>query len=491
MPIPQPRGLLWRAIGAFALMIGFYGLAIAILGLLWLGAYVQIVYADHIGVRYLLFAIAGSVIILAGIIPRRDKFVEPGLRLQEEQHPRLFREIASTARAAEQEPPRDVYLVPDLNAWVAQRGGRLGLGGRRIMGVGLPLLSLLTVSQLRAVLAHEFGHYHGGDTRLGPVIYRTRAAISRTVAGLQRHRSILQIPFTIYAKLYLRITYAISRQQEYAADALAAAVAGSGPLADGLETIHRSAPAFAMYWHNEYMPIVGSGYYAPIVEGFAKFMRDPRVESLTGEAIEKEKARTARSPYETHPPLRDRLDAIRGLPAGAALDTSPAASLLEDLDTAEERLIHQFLEHYTSGPLKPIAWGEVASTVYLNHWRELIRERGAWLSGFAPESLPDLTRDLRPLAAAYQEVIGPLPRGEAFQQIVTMAVGASLALKLSKRGFVLNARPALGFIMRKGNQEISPFGVLPRIATGDLSVDKWRALCVDTGVAGEDLGSVE
>lgn len=80
--------------------------------------------------------------------------------------------------------PGEVYLVGDMNAWVAERGGLMGFGGRRVMGIGLPLLQLLSVSQFAGVLAHEFGHYYGGDTKLGPWIYKTRAAIGRTLAGL-------------------------------------------------------------------------------------------------------------------------------------------------------------------------------------------------------------------------------------------------------------------------------------------------------------------
>src|ERR1700685_1123183 len=59
------------------------------------------------------------------------------------------------------------------------RGGGMGFGSRRIMGLGLPLLSTMTVSQFRAVLAHEFAHYYGGDTSLGPWVYRTKASIVR------------------------------------------------------------------------------------------------------------------------------------------------------------------------------------------------------------------------------------------------------------------------------------------------------------------------
>jgi Zn-dependent protease with chaperone function len=68
--------------------------------------------------------------------------------------------------------PAEVYLIPEVNAWVGQRGGFMGIGSRRIMGLGLPLLETLNVSQLEAVLVHEFGHYYRGDTRLGPWVYK-------------------------------------------------------------------------------------------------------------------------------------------------------------------------------------------------------------------------------------------------------------------------------------------------------------------------------
>jgi Zn-dependent protease with chaperone function len=66
-----------------------------------------------------------------------------------------------------------------MNAFVGDRGGIMGFGSRRIMGLGLPLLALLNISEFRAVLAHEFAHYYGGDTRLGPWVYKTRMAIIR------------------------------------------------------------------------------------------------------------------------------------------------------------------------------------------------------------------------------------------------------------------------------------------------------------------------
>jgi heat shock protein HtpX len=491
MPRKKPRGLVWRAIGALALMVGFYGLAIAILAALWFGAYAQIRYSNRIYFRYLFFVGVGTIVILAGIIPRRDRFVAPGLRLTEDGHPGLFKELKAIAAAVGQKMPADVFLVPDLNAWVMQRGGRLSWGGRRVMGLGLPLLSLLTVSELRAVLAHEFGHFHGGDTKLGPLIYNTRGAISRTVTGLARNRSLLQIPFSLYGKMYLRVTHGISRQQEYAADELAAGAAGSRPLADGLEKIHKFAPAHAVYWQNEYMPVMGSGYYAPMLDGFSRFMEDPRVEEMSAKALEEQKANALVNPYGTHPPLGERLCAIKDLPAGGAgRDNSPAILLIGDAATAERELIEGYIKKYSPRRLVPITWDDVAPAVYIEQWTNLIEERGAWLEGVTPASLPEVIIDIRPLATAYQQVIGRLPPAEAFQQIVTMSLGASLAVHLSSRGWQLNERPSLGFIMRKDGEEMHPFGVLPKLAMGDLSPEAWRKQCEEMGIADSDLGSL-
>jgi heat shock protein HtpX len=491
MPGEQPRGLFWRALGALALMIGFYGLAIAVIALLWFGAYAQIRYGNRVHGRYLIFAAVATIVILAGILPRRDKFIAPGVLLDENKHPRLFKELRAIADAVEQTMPREVYLVPDFNAGVMERGGRGTLGGRRLMLLGLPLLNLLNVSQMRGVIAHEFGHFYGGDTKLGPIIYRTRSAISRTVAGLARQRSILQIPFEQYGKMYLRITHGISRQQEYAADRLAAGVAGSGPLAEGLEKIHEFAPACSAFWENEYMPILASGHYAPLVEGLSKFMEDPKVKLVSGKVLEEAKASAAVSPYDTHPPLKDRVDAIKGLPAaGVATDTSSAISLLEDVQEAERELAAGFMARYSNRRLIPIAWDEVATKVHLQTWTNLIEARGAWLEGVTAATLPDVLGDPHSLVERYKQKVGQLPSPEAFRQVFTMTVGAALAIQLGKRGWVLNARPALGFTMHKDGSAIAPFSILSRLAAGAMSADDWRRQCAEIGIAEANLGTV-
>jgi Zn-dependent protease with chaperone function len=217
-------------------MIGFYGLAALVLAVLLYIPYAEYVYLERVDLRIAFFCLTGAGALGWAVMPRPDPFVAPGPELHASEQPKLFELIESVRAATRQGQPRHVYLVLQVNAWVAQRGGLMGVGSRRVMGLGPPLIQAVTVEQLRAIVAHEFGHYHGGDTMLGPWIYNTRVGITRTVVRLEE--SVLRHPFVAYGKLFFRITNAVSRRQEFAADALAARVVSAEALIGGLKQVH-------------------------------------------------------------------------------------------------------------------------------------------------------------------------------------------------------------------------------------------------------------
>ncbi|MEY4199811.1 MAG: hypothetical protein RLZZ265_1551, partial [Verrucomicrobiota bacterium] len=138
-----------RAVLALVLMIGFYLLALAIAAGLLYVPYAEMTYAKRLHLKLAFFCVLGAGAILWAVLPRFDKFEPPGPVLTREQHPRLFTELESVAQSVNQAMPAEVYLVPDVNAWVAQRGGIMGFGSRRVMGLGLPLMRMLTRSQFR------------------------------------------------------------------------------------------------------------------------------------------------------------------------------------------------------------------------------------------------------------------------------------------------------------------------------------------------------
>ena len=489
MPERAPQSILWRAIGAVALMIGFYGLAAVVVGLLVFILYAQVKYGRRLNIRLVVFCAVGALTILWSILPRRDRFTPPGARLTPERHPRFFRELDTIAEATDQAKPAEVYLIPDVNAWVGQRGGVMGLGGRRVMAVGLALLHSLTVSQLRAVLVHEFGHYHGGDTRLGPWVYKTRSAIGRTIMGLRRQGSILQTPFVWYGKMFLRITHAVSRGQEYAADRLAASIAGTSALKQGLKNIHKAGLVFRSFWANEFVPVLSAGFHAPLTDGFSRFAGMPAVDRAVTDAIEKSLESPEQDPYDTHPSLGDRLSALEKLPGGTGEPGSePALSLISDVAEMEREMIGVLTGKDGLYTLRPLTWDEVATRVYLQPWEDLARQQSVALGGMTAESLADLSQEMGPLDAYFGRYSAQGLSEEHIRGLGFTAVGAALATALWKEGWELNQRPGVGFRMRRGESEIAPFSVLPRLVSGEITPEAWRKQCADAGISDLAIG---
>ena len=232
--IPRRRSLALFALLAMAMVVVSYlfilALAVVCVYLPWLAL------QSTTNFQVLALFIGGVLVagsMLWSLVPRRDKFVAPGLSLDRAAHPRLFAELESIASALREPMPREVYLIGDTNAWVADRGGLMGFGSRRVMGLGLPLLAALNISQFRAILAHEFAHYYGGDTKLGPWLHRTQMAMIRTFqnmgsVGKAMRVAAMQVLYAVvfgilkwYWLLFLRAINFVSRRQEFRADELA------------------------------------------------------------------------------------------------------------------------------------------------------------------------------------------------------------------------------------------------------------------------------
>ena len=119
---------------------------------------------------------------------------------------------------------------------------------------------------MRGIIAHEFGHYAGGDTRLGPWVWRTYDGVARTIDYLSdddgddgwTQRAVRQ-PFIWYGNAFMRITAAIKRRQEFAADQLAARSAGRDAYTEALRRIHAYGPSFDAYWENEVAAVLRRG----------------------------------------------------------------------------------------------------------------------------------------------------------------------------------------------------------------------------------------
>ena len=476
-----------RAALSLALMIGFYALAVGIAaGLLYL-PYAEMTYAHRVHLKLLLFSLVGAGVILWSIFPRPDRFAAPGPALARERQPRLFDVLEGVAGATEQAMPVEVYLVPAMNAWVAQRGGVMGFGSHRVMGLGLPLLQALSVSELRAVLAHEFGHYHGGDTKLGPWIYKTRAAIGRTLDNLSQHSAVLLKPFEWYGNLFLRLTHAVSRRQELTADELASRAVGARPLVSGLRKVHGAAMAFDPYWSGEVVPVVEAGFLPPLAEGFRRFVAVERIAGAIEKGIAQEIEEGRASPYDTHPPLRERIEAVRELPPGdVPVDDPPALTLLDGVDALERDLLSAMAGEERARALRPLAWEEAGNSVYAPLWEKSVRDFAAAFAGATLDSLPEKA------ASILAELDRTLPGDqEERRRRAVWLLGTAIAGALARAGCEIRALPGEPvFLVAAGGEAIDPFAAASALSKGETSPNDWHERCARLGHPAAALDAV-
>lgn len=470
-----------RAVLALMLMVGFYALALLIAGVLLYLPYAELVYAHRLHPKLALICLAGAGSIVWSVLPRIDRFMPPGPQLEGSAHPKLFAELDSVAQATGQAMPSEVYLIGDVNAWVAQRGGVMGFSSRRVMGLGLPLLQALTLSEFRAVLAHEFGHYHGGDTRLGPWVYKTRAAIGRTLASLSG--SLLQKPFLWYGELFLRVSHAVSRRQEFSADALASRVVGARPLVSGLKKLQGTAVAYDAYWSQELQPVLQAGFVAPIADGFRQFAGEKKIVEAMSEVLARELREGTTDPYDTHPALADRVAAVEGLPPGPDPAGEPAAiSLLCNVTELEREWLGFVVDPAKAEMLQHVDWEAVPAAVLIPAWENEIAKSGFVLGDATLADLTSVIAESQVRAARLPQFGNSDEELEKRVHFLHWLAGVALALALHREGWEIESAPGSPVRVRRGGVAWNPLEMVKKIADGSLSAEEWRAMVEQQGL---------
>lgn len=215
----------------------------------------------------LIFAI-GMVVMAVFILVFLFKFIfkrttvdQSGMReIKAAEHPQLFDFIQKVAAETQTPLPRKVFLSSDVNAFVFYNSTfwSMFLPVRKNLNIGLGLVNCVTISEFKAILAHEFGHFSQRSMKLHSYVYHVNHIIHNMLFDnqdygrtLERFSNLTWI-FSLVAQmtysviraiqfvleqvysLVTRRSMALSRQMEFHADAVAASVSGSAPLARAL-----------------------------------------------------------------------------------------------------------------------------------------------------------------------------------------------------------------------------------------------------------------
>lgn len=110
-----------------------------------------------------------------------------GIRVEvtEAEQPKLFAFIRKLCQEVGAPFPHKVFVVPEVNAAVSfdESFLNLVLPSRKNLLIGLALVNRLNLTEFKAVLAHEFGHFSQNSMRLGSYVYTANRVVAEVVYG--------------------------------------------------------------------------------------------------------------------------------------------------------------------------------------------------------------------------------------------------------------------------------------------------------------------
>ena len=185
------------------------------------------------------------------------------VRLREEDHPELFAFIRRVYQDTGSPAPRRVVVSPDVNAALIYDTSLLNLviPPKKDLLIGLGLVNVVNLTEFKAVLAHEFGHFAQRSVGFGSYLYvanqvmqdviYSRDALDRFVDTWARIdirisfpawglKGVLWVVRGMLSGLYRGLNLlhlSLGRQMEFNADNVAVSVTGSDALIHGLSRL--------------------------------------------------------------------------------------------------------------------------------------------------------------------------------------------------------------------------------------------------------------
>ncbi|WP_409462138.1 M48 family metallopeptidase [Amycolatopsis sp. GA6-003] len=306
-----------RALLAVLLLAGFPVLMLVVAGLLiWLeiAAFQHSPFsAERLGI----FVVPVLYVLFSALLTfERTRDDDVGVPVTPEEQPELWATVRELASEVGTRAPDEIYLIPQANAAVYEDTHWLGLRvRRRQMLIGAQLLAGTRVSQLRAILGHELGHFSNRHTRFASATYRGRQTIGRVLNGLHRSAWLLRPVFSAYAAMYFRVSMRVNRERELAADIDSSRVAGTAAATTALREAEVLDTAWWLFL-NEYASIAWAAGYLPerMTEGYQLLLADgKRTEEFA--SLRENPPSEPESKYDSHPTTSERIALLEAAPA--------------------------------------------------------------------------------------------------------------------------------------------------------------------------------
>lgn len=288
------------------------------------------------------------------------------IEIFEKDHPELFSFIGKLSAEVGAPFPKKIFVNHEINASVFYNSTVLSLfmPVKKNLLIGLGLVNSVNLSEFKAIMAHEFGHFAQSSMKLGSYVYMANNIIYDMVyerdywdQTLERWKTLdfrisifawILSPIIWLVRQFMSLLYrglnmlhsALSRQMEYNADLVAVSVTGSNQIINGLYkmgltsqsyqlTLSKLADARDQKIHSEnlfYNHMECHSHLLSTNKAFATEELSKKVEDLTGsyELFTTDDDETTLAMYASHPSnyKRER-NAKKNFVAGVQDERSP------------------------------------------------------------------------------------------------------------------------------------------------------------------------
>lgn len=263
-----PASYMFRATLAVLSILLFFALyAALVIGLGYLVYYACIYDMGRINKFTIILkvgAVAGAAMLfvftLKFIFKLKNHKRENRIKLHKDEHIDLWSFIYTICKETGAPKPKNIYVDPDVNAYVAYTNMWLSLflPVKKELTIGMGLVSCLNLSEFKAVMSHEFGHFSQRSMKIGSYIISANTIIHGMIYDRDKWDEILdqwrasdirlsaaawaitpviwvirQLLGLFY--MFLNLMYSsLSREMEFNADKVAISTSGSDAILSGL-----------------------------------------------------------------------------------------------------------------------------------------------------------------------------------------------------------------------------------------------------------------
>lgn len=273
------------------------------------------------------------------------------MEIWEDDEPELFEFIRQISKETGTRFPKKIYLTTEVNASVFYDSSffSMFLPVKKNLHIGLGLVNQSTLSELKAVIAHEFGHFSQRSMKAGSYVYQVNRVVydmlydnqgyTNIISGFARVSGVFalagQVTAFLISNLQKLMAYMynivnirnlkLSREMEFHADAIAVSVSGPESLITSLRRMEIAQagydrivnicnagipknlkPENLFPLHSQAVQYIAQDYKIPYAKGL------PEVKPETFSRFYQSKVRL-KNLWASHPSVEDREKHVQSL----------------------------------------------------------------------------------------------------------------------------------------------------------------------------------